>query len=61
MCEKFIYYFIVMRESYEKNGIVYEGWIMKLIESGKLLDDIGMFELDIENDRFMLCGNDNML
>lgn len=50
-----------MRESYEKNGIVYEGWIMKLIESGKLLDDIGMFELDIENDRFMLCGNDNML
>ena len=59
--EKLIYYPTVTRESYEKNGIAHEGRITKLIESGKLLDDIGMPELDTENDRFMLCGNDNML
>ena len=38
--EKLIYYPTVTRESYEKNGIAHEGRITKLIESGKLMDDI---------------------
>ncbi|WP_394223176.1 ferredoxin--NADP reductase [Alteromonas gracilis] len=59
--EKLIYYPTVTRESYKRNGVVHEGRITSLIESGKLLSDINMPDLSIENDRFMLCGNDNML
>ena len=39
----------------------HQGRITDLLESGKLLQDIGMPALNPEHDRFMLCGNDAML
>ena len=32
-----------------------------MIESGKLFSDIGLPDLDLANDRFMLCGSPQML
>ncbi|MCY3768314.1 MAG: ferredoxin--NADP reductase [Gammaproteobacteria bacterium] len=54
--EKLIYYPAVTREPFENYGR-----ITTLMESGKLLKDIGMPELNREDDRFMLCGSKGML
>ena len=58
---KLIYYPTVTREDYIRNGVPHEGRITDLLDSGKLLQDIGMPALNPEHDRFMLCGNDAML
>ncbi|PRO70785.1 ferredoxin--NADP reductase [Alteromonas gracilis] len=59
--EKLIYYPSVTREDYEYKGVRHEGRITDLIENGKLLADTSMPSLNPDHDRFMLCGNDNML
>lgn len=59
--EKLIYYPTVTREAYVRNGVPHQGRITDLLDSGKLLADIGMPALTPEHDRFMLCGNDAML
>ena len=59
--EKLIYYPTVTREDYVRNGVPHQGRITDLLDSGKLLADIGMPALNPEHDRFMLCGNDAML
>ena len=58
---KLIYYPTVTREDYIRNGVPHQGRITDLLDSGKLLQDIGMPALNPEQDRFMLCGNDAML
>lgn len=58
---KLIYYPTVTREDYVRNGVPHQGRITDLLDSGKLLVDIGMPALNPEHDRFMLCGNDAML
>lgn len=58
---KLIYYPTVTREDYIRNGVPHQGRITDLLDSGKLLQDIGMPALNPEHDRFMLCGNDAML
>lgn len=58
---KLIYYPTVTREDYVRNGMPHQGRITDLLDSGKLLQDIGMPALNPEHDRFMLCGNDAML
>ena len=58
---KLIYYPTVTREDYVRNGVPHQGRITDLLDSGKLLQDIGMPALNPEHDRFMLCGNDAML
>ena len=58
---KLIYYPTVTREDYVRNGVPHQGRITELLDSGKLLQDIGMPALNPEHDRFMLCGNDAML
>ncbi|HBN90733.1 MAG: ferredoxin--NADP+ reductase [Rheinheimera aquimaris] len=58
---KLIYYPTVTREDYVRNGVPHQGRITDLLDSGKLLQDIGMPALNPERDRFMLCGNDAML
>jgi ferredoxin--NADP+ reductase len=58
---KLIYYPTVTREDYLRNGVPHQGRITDLLDSGKLLQDIGMPALNPEHDRFMLCGNDAML
>ncbi|MCD1598957.1 ferredoxin--NADP reductase [Rheinheimera aquimaris] len=58
---KLIYYPTVTREEYVRNGVPHQGRITELLDSGKLLQDIGMPALNPEHDRFMLCGNDAML
>jgi ferredoxin--NADP+ reductase len=54
--DKLIYYPAVTREPY-----INYGRINTLLESGKLTKDIGMPQIDVEDDRFMLCGSASML
>ena len=54
--EKLIYYPTVTREPFRHTGR-----ITALIRSGQLFEDIGLPELDRENDRVMLCGSPHML
>ncbi len=54
--EKLIYYPAVTREPFKNYGR-----ITTLLQSGKLLQDIDMPELNPEDDRFMLCGSKGML
>jgi len=54
--QKLIYYPTVTREPFR-----HEGRITALVESGKLLSDIGLPALDAAEDRVMLCGNEAML
>lgn len=54
--ERLIYYPTVTREPFKNTGRVTD-----LINSGKLFEDVGLAELAIENDRFMLCGSPSMI
>ena len=54
--EKLIYYPAVTREPYKNYGR-----ITNLLQTGKLIDDIGTPTLNPEDDRFMLCGSPSML
>ncbi|MEM7193745.1 MAG: ferredoxin--NADP reductase [Pseudomonadota bacterium] len=54
--DKLIYYPAVTREPFKNYGR-----ITTLLESGKLLNDIGMPPFSVEDDRFMLCGGPSML
>ena len=54
--EKLIYYPAVTREPFHNYGRITE-----LIESGKLMRDIGLPPFNTEEDRFMLCGSPGML
>jgi len=54
--EKLIYYPTVTRELFRN-----QGRITNLIESGKLFSDIGLPNIDLDSDRFMLCGSPQML
>lgn len=54
--EKLIYYPAVTREPYKNYGR-----ITSLLQSGKLIEDIGSPALNPEDDRFMLCGSSSML
>ena len=53
---KLIYYPTVTREAFRN-----QGRIPTLMETGKLMHDIGLPPLSKENDRFMLCGSPEML
>lgn len=54
--DKLIYYPAVTREKYKNFGR-----LSTLLETGKLVRDIGMPALSVEDDRFMLCGSPGML
>ncbi len=54
--KKLIYYPAVTREKFRNYGR-----INTLIESGKLMRDIGLPPLNVDDDRFMLCGSPAML
>ena len=54
--EKLIYYPAVTREPYKNYGR-----ITSLLKSGQLMEDIHMPKLNLEDDRFMLCGSPAML
>ena len=54
--EQLVYYPTLTRESFHN-----EGRPTEIIESGKLLADLGEPPLDPEHDRLMLCGNADML
>ncbi|NYT83189.1 ferredoxin--NADP reductase [Alcaligenaceae bacterium] len=53
---KLIYYPTVTREAFRN-----EGRITKLVDTGKLFEDIGLPPLNPETDRAMLCGSPSML
>jgi ferredoxin--NADP+ reductase len=54
--EKLIYYPAVTREPFKNYGR-----INSLMQSGKLMEDVGTPALNPEDDRFMLCGSPSML
>ena len=54
--EKLKYYPTVTREEFRNNGRLTD-----LMKSGKLFADLGLPEINLENDRFMLCGSPSML
>ncbi len=53
---KLVYYPTVTREPFRN-----QGRITDLIRSGKLAADLGLPQIDRENDRVMLCGSPEML
>ena len=54
--EKLKYYPTVTREEFRN-----QGRLTDLVESGKLFSDLGLPGINLENDRFMLCGSPSML
>jgi len=54
--KKLIYYPTVTREQYKN-----QGRLTDLMISGKLFNDIGLPDFNIESDRFMICGSPAML
>ena len=53
---KLIYYPTVTREEFKTQGRLTDA-----LTSGKLTTDIGLPEINLEDDRFMLCGSPSML
>lgn len=53
---KLLYYPTVTREPYRN-----QGRITDLLENGKLTSDLGLPEINLEDDRFMICGSPAML
>lgn len=56
VARKLLYYPTVTREKYRHNGRITD-----LIRSGKLFEDLGLPQANVEDDRFMLCGGPAML
>ena len=56
IAEKLLYYPTVTREEFRNRGRLTE-----LMTSGKLTADLGIPDLNVETDRFMLCGSPAML
>lgn len=54
--EKLMYYPAVSREPF-----VHAGRITELMDSGRMMDDLGLAPLDPEHDRAMICGSPGML
>ena len=54
--EKLLYYPTVTREQFRNNGRLTD-----LMITGKLTNDLGLPSLNVETDRFMLCGSPRML
>lgn len=54
--EQLLYYPTVTREDF-----VHQGRITDLIENGKMAEDLGLPQLDPEQDRAMICGSPAML
>jgi ferredoxin--NADP+ reductase len=53
---KLVYYPTVTREEFRN-----QGRLTTLMESGKLMEDLGLPAFNLEDDRFMLCGSPSML
>lgn len=53
---KLLYYPTVTREEFRN-----QGRLTDLMQSGKLMSDLGLPPFSLENDRFMLCGSPSML
>ncbi|MBN0986560.1 ferredoxin--NADP reductase [Amphritea pacifica] len=54
--DKLLYYPTVTREPFRN-----QGRLTDLISTGKLTRDLGLPDLSLENDRFMICGSPSML
>ena len=65
---KLLYYPTVTREEFhyqwvseQENSRSHHTRITDLLTSDQLTQDLGMPDINIEDDRFMLCGNNDML
>lgn len=54
--QKLLYYPTVTREAYRN-----QGRLTDLLASGKLMEDLNLPALNLEEDRFMICGSPGML
>lgn len=61
LSEKLIYYPTVTRETKALQSHINRGRITELLASGKLSSDIGLPAINLNDDRFMICGSPSML
>lgn len=54
--EKLLYYPTVTREPFRNNGRITDA-----LQSGKLAKDLGLPDINLDDDRFMICGSPSML
>jgi ferredoxin--NADP+ reductase len=59
--QQLIYYPTVTREPQLSSTHINQGRITELLASGKLAQDIGLPPININDDRFMICGSPAML
>lgn len=66
--DKLLYYPTVTRESYQYNSLKtvdglrpHQGRITDLLQSNQLSETLGLANINPQDDRFMICGNDGML
>jgi ferredoxin--NADP+ reductase len=66
--DKLVYYPTVTREAFEyqsasevANDKSHHTRITELLAQGQLSQDVGLPDINIEDDRFMICGNNDML
>jgi ferredoxin--NADP+ reductase len=59
--EKLLYYPAVSREAFAFNGHDQRGRLTDLMDSGRMMEHLGLPPLDPERDRAMVCGSTQML
>lgn len=58
---KLRYYPAVSREAFEWNGHDHRGRLTALMDSGRMMEQLGIEPLDAAHDRAMICGSPQML
>ena len=58
---KLKYYPAVTREAFEFGGYNHRGRLTELMDSGRMMEQLGIEPLDPEHDRAMICGSPQML
>ena len=59
--DKLLYYPAVTREPFEFAGNDHQGRLTALMESGRMMEHLGLPALDADRDRAMVCGSPQML
>ncbi len=61
IAQKLLYYPAVTREDFLFAGRDHRGRLTELMDSGRMMEDLGLEPLDAAHDRAMICGSPQML
>ena len=61
IARQLLYYPAVSREDFSFNGADHRGRLTELMDSGRMMAQLGLDALDPEHDRAMICGSPQML